>query len=470
MWKFFKDFFIYGIASVFGKIAAVLLMPVYTNILTREEYGAMAMLVSVKGIIDLVSNLNIHSGIARDYYEKDIDRKTLVSTGLWSILSLSCSIMIVMLMTRDYWRESVLGLTEYGTSFILLLLSVPSGSVMSYFSILTRFKKKPVLFSIGTIVNLIIQLSVAIYTIIVLRMGILGFFLATLIAEMSSIVYFGFINREYISIRFKWTYLKRALAFSLPLLPAVLAGWLDSSLGQILIGKYVSLTDLGVYSVALQFASVFTLIGTALNNVWSPFLYENYTNKGFQKDVEQLYLMFVFILCMVSCTLSLLSNELILLFSNPSYLSASIYLTLLCIPMSIYLLFPIASSGISISRDTKYTGMSYVTGSLFNLVFLLIFLPKTGVLAVPIGLGLSRIITYLLMYQGTKSKGLLLLPNSVLLKLILLVLICFGIVSYQIELKYRIVWLVVINTALYCMSNRKLQLNSIVKAFLKIKS
>ena len=39
MQKFFKQFFIYGFASVLGKIAAVFLLPLYTNVLSKEEYG-----------------------------------------------------------------------------------------------------------------------------------------------------------------------------------------------------------------------------------------------------------------------------------------------------------------------------------------------------------------------------------------------------------------------------------------------
>lgn len=462
MWKFFKDFFIYGFASVFGKIAAVLLMPVYTSILTKEEYGAMAMLISVKGLIDLFSNLNIHSGIARDYYEKGVDRTSLISTGMWSILTLSCLIMIIMLFTKDYWTETVLGLFGYNHSFVLLLLTIPAGSLMSYFSILTRFKKKPLLFSTGTILNVILQLSVAIYTIVVLRMGISGFFLATFIAELFSICFFAFINREYISVKFNWMYLKKALTFSIPMLPAILAGWLDSSFGQILMGRYVSLADLGVYSIALQLASVFTLIGTALNNVWSPFLYENFKYKEFQVEVERLYSVFVFLLCFVSCTLSLFSKEIILLLSNPNYQNASAYLTLLCVPMSFYLLFPMASSGISISRDTKYIGISYVMGSVFNLLFLFLFLPKMGVFTVPVGLGLSRVITYSYMSYITKKKGLLELPNKILLSLVFIVAICFLIVYHQMDFVYRIVTMLILNGLLWYWANRKLQLKRII--------
>lgn len=469
MWKFFKDFFIYGFASVFGKIAAMLLMPLYTSILTREEYGAMAMLVSVKGIIDLFSNLNIHSGIARDYYEKGVDRTVLVSTGMWSILTLSSSIMMAMLLTRNYWTETVLGLSGYNLCFVLLLLSIPAGSLMSYFSILTRFKKKPVLYSIGTIGNMLILLSIAVYTIVVLRIGILGFFLATLISEIFSILYFGFINRKYVAFKFRWCYLKKALTFCLPLLPAVLAGWIDSSLGQILMGKYVSLADLGVYSVALQLASVFVLIGTALHNVWSPFLYENYKRKEFVTEVKRLYRMFIFLLCIVSCTLSILSKEIILQLSNPNYLGASVYLTLLCIPMSFYLLFPIVSSGMSISRDTKYTGIAYVMGSLCNLLFLFIFLPKFGVFTVPIGLGLSRIVTYFYMYYITRKKGFLLLPNKDMVFLVAVVLFCFYMVYNNVNLGYRIAIMLCFYSLLLYWANKKLELKSIVVSVWKRK-
>ena len=38
MFRFFKDFIIYGIASVIAKIIGVFLMPVYTSILSQEDY------------------------------------------------------------------------------------------------------------------------------------------------------------------------------------------------------------------------------------------------------------------------------------------------------------------------------------------------------------------------------------------------------------------------------------------------
>lgn len=464
MLKFFKDFLIYGFASVLGRIAGILLLPVYTSILTREEYGAMAMLLSLSGVLDLLSNFNIHSGIARDYHERGVERKSLISTGFWSILSLSCSIMAVMLATRRFWTGRVLGLEEgYLPCFVFLLLSIPTGSLSSYFSILTRFKKKPVLFAAGTVCQTLLQLGTAIFTIVCLKTGVLGFFIAHVVANLFGIVYFALINREYLAFRFRAAYLKRALLFALPTLPAILAGWMDSSVGQFLMGKYVSLTDLGVYSIALQFASVFTLLSVALNNVWGPFLYENYRKAGFGGEVRRIFLLMVFLISVTAVLVSLFSRELLLLFSNPSYLEAGRYFTLLCIPMGIYLLFPFATSGVSISRDTKYIGIAYMAGSVFNLAFLFVLLPVMGVYSVPVGLACSRILSFGILYRVTRKKGLLTLPDAVILLYIAVVLLCFGAVWIEPGPLWRGALAAALGLLLFWFFDRKIHILSFIK-------
>lgn len=468
MLRFFKDFLIYGFASTLGKLAALFLMPLYTSILSQEEYGVMAMLLSVKGIIDLLSNLNIHSGISRDYYEEGINRKTLVSTGLWSILSLSITIMVFMLVSRTFWTNRVLGIGGYTSAFVLVMLTIPAGSLQSYFAILTRYKKKPVLFSVGTLICLAIQLTIAITSVVKLGWGINGIFLGTFVSELFGICFFSIVNKEYIGLSFNKEYLKRALLFALPTLPAVAAGWIDSSLGQILIGKNVSLDDLGVYSVSLQFASAFTLISTAFGNVWSPFLYENYKTPFFEEQIKKLFVLFVSILMVVSMGLSLFSKEIILIFANPTYLKAGEYLTLLCIPMSFYVLFPIASSGISISRDTKYTGIAYVAGSVVNVLMLLIALPYWGVLSVPLSLLLSRITAYTIMYTVTVKKKLYgQLPNGILFLLIGVVLLSLLLIKLSIPLYGRIIVFVGLCGLLYFILDKSIGLTAFAQSLKK---
>lgn len=470
MWRFFKDFLIYGFASVLGKIAAIFLMPIYTNILTKEEYGAMALITSVGGIIDLVSNLNIHSGIARDYYEEGVNRKKLVSTGFLSILGLSLSILIIAYFTRRFWSMTVLGLNEqFLPAFTVFLFLTPLSSLQSYFAILTRYKKKPVHYSIGTVSKLLIQLSISIYGVVVLRTGIISVYVGLLVSDLLGVFYFAFLNKELISFSFDKEILKKALLYSIPTLPAILAGWVDSSFGQVLVGRNVSMEELGVYSISLSLASVFTLISVAFQNVWSPYLFENYKKTDFSSSIKKLFLITTFLLIILSVVLSLFSKEIVLLLSNDGYLAAGKYLTLLCIPMSFYLLFPFASSGVSISRDTKYIGMSYIAGSVVNMMLLFIFMPLLGVVAVPLSLSASRIVAYSILYKVSEKKISYALPNYMLILLVILVGLSYVVVCLDLAYYWRILIALVAVSFICVLMERKYCVSAIIKQLINNK-
>ena len=470
MWRFFKDFMVYGIASVLGKIAAVFLMPIYTSILTKEEYGAMALITSVGGIIDLLSNLNIHSGIARDYYEEGVDRRKLVSTGFLSIMCISISVLAIAFFTRRFWCLSVLGLGEtYLKAFTVYLFAMPFNSLQSYFAILTRYKKKPVLYSVGTITKLMIQIAISIYGVAVLRAGIISIFIGILISDFLGVIYFSVINSEHLSLVFDSGILKRALLFSLPTLPAILAGWVDSSLGQVLVGRNVSMAELGVYSIALSFASVFTLISIALHNVWSPYLFENYKKPDFVVGVRKLFCVITFALIICSTLLSLFSREIVLLLSNEGYLSACKYITLLCVPMCFYLLFPFASAGVSISRDTKYIGIAYVAGSMINVITLFSTVRYLGVIAVPLCLSLSRILSYSVLYKVSEKKISYALPNYMLVILIVIIAICFIVVVIEAPLYLRILVSLIIILSLATIMENKYHVRALIKQFVSLR-
>ena len=438
MWRFFKDFCLYGLVGLLGKIAAIFLLPVYTSVLTKEELGAMALIMTGSEVIGLVSNLNIHSGIARDYYEKGIDKTRLVSTGFLSILTLSLTVLGIMLLSRHFWIADVLSLDlNFEQAFILMLLAVPTASLQSYFAILTRFKKKALLFSVGAFIGLVIRLGIAIVCVVVLRTGIAGIFLGTFLAELFCTVFYALVNKEHIRPAFEKQYLKKALIFSVPTLPAILAGWLDTSVGQIMIGRSISLSDLGVYSIALSISSAFTLVSTALQNVWYPFLYENYSKDGFKEQIRNLFVIFISGLTLISALLSLFSKEVILLLSNETYLAATGYITLLCIPMVLYLIFPFASSGISVSRDTKHIGIAYVAGAVVNLTALFLTIGKFGVTAVPLCLALSRLTSYLYLHFQSGKKMDFSLPNWLIFIFLAVMAGLYAIDRAQLPLAWR---------------------------------
>lgn len=446
MFKFLKQFLLYGFGSVLGKIAAIFLLPLYTNVLSQEEFGAMAMIAASKGIIELFSNLNIHSGVARDYYEKSINRKTLISTGFFSILFFSILLYTLIFFSKNFWISTVLNVDGYEKAFAVMLLTLPSGSLFTYFTVLIRYQQKVVLYSIGTILQLIIQISLTIYFILIIKTGIVGVFYGVLGGEILGILFFFFLNRENVRFKFNHVILKRVLAFSLPTLPAILAAWIDNSTGQLLIGKYISLNDAGIYSISLKIASVFLLIRTALGNVWHPFVFENYNLPEFNVIALKIFEVATIVLIIISVNLALLSDQIILLLSNPDYIVASDYLIILTIPMSISVLAWFAGIGPFISRKTKYISYAEMSGSIVNLALLIVFLPIYGVITVPVSLGISRVLSFSLASYFTFKEISLLFPFRNIIILIITVMVCYLIKQIEFRNIYIFMGLIFVNS------------------------
>jgi O-antigen/teichoic acid export membrane protein len=174
----------------------------------------------------------------------------------------------------------------------------------------------------------------------------------------------------------------------------------------------------------------------ALNNVWSPYVYENYKKVNFTKEVSRLYKIVLYGLIFLTFNLSLMSKDIVLLLSNPSYIKASKYFILLCFPMCVYLLLPFVSVAVNLNRETKYLSYSYVSGSVFNLVLLILLLPRFGIMIVPVSLAISRIINYIILYNYAKKKINVLYPNKLLIIFLIVNILCFIIMQFDIHRFY----------------------------------
>ena len=463
MLHFIKQFFIYGFASVIGKIAMIFLMPIYTSVLTPEEYGTMALLVSCKGLVDIFSNLNIHSGVARLYYEDNINRLKLVSTGLFSIIACSLFILGLMLLTQSFWVNIVLDIPDFRSAFILVILSIPANSLLSYFSILTRLKGNSIKYSVGVLLQLVVQISTSLYLVVHAQFGIDGIFYGLLAAEFAGIFYLYILNKSEFILSFSKKYLIDVLKYSLPTLIGIAGIWMDSSLGQIIMGKYISLEELGIYSVALQISSVFLLFQVAIRCVWQPFIYENYKDKNFEKTVITIYKVAIWCFVVILVNISILSKEVILLLTTSKYIFAIHYIPLLSTAYGLSILSCIAEVGANISRDTKYISISYIVGGVVNVLLLTILTPVLGVLIVPLSLLIARSINYFLLQKHTQKAISISLPLKNILFFIFSGVICFGISYLDYSLFLKIVILILFNVMIIYMLHIKYSIFTAVK-------
>ena len=57
--------------------------------------------------------------------------------------------------------------------------------------------------------------------------------------------------------------------YALGLMPAIIGGAIISQLDRVMVAKYISMSDAGIYSLSYSVASILTLISGAIYNLWN---------------------------------------------------------------------------------------------------------------------------------------------------------------------------------------------------------
>ena len=196
-------------------------------------------------------------------------------------------------------------------------------------------------------------------------------------------------------------------------------------------------------------------------------VYENYKKDGFVGEVRMLYGLFFAFLVVVSINLSLLSHEIVLILAKPTYLDAVKYITLLCLPLSIYMLLPFVTSGIGISRKTKYLSYANCAGSLVNLIILVTLLPRFGVIVAPLSLTVSRLVNYFISKYYSNKVLKLSFNDSWILLFAIIIAVCY--VINVSEVPRFVVWaaLLVIDGLIAWYFIKQIKSNNFVKLLRK---
>ena len=204
-----------------------------------------------------------------------------------------------------------------------------SQSIFTLVLTLWQVEQKPLPYGLFQILQTILNVSLSLVFVVALDWRWQGRLLGIVITSIIFALISGFIvyKRKYIKISLNKNYIKDALFFGIPLVPASLGGWIITSTDRIFINSMVNVAATGVYTVGYQVGMIIGLLATSFNRAWSPFLFEklkenNYATK--LKIVKFTYLYFVGII-VLALSLSFIAPYFLKLFVGKSFHSAYKY-------------------------------------------------------------------------------------------------------------------------------------------------
>lgn len=438
-----KSFLVYGLASSIGKFIGLFLVPIYTRVFAPEEYGIIDLIQTVTEIIAIFGMLLLESALQRYYYEvKDQkERIKYLSTILCTICFLSLLCVVFITLFSNQISLLLFSNKQYSNIIILASMKIPISNLYVLMTIIIRYMKKPMIFFLFIISQLLTTIGLSIWLVVYLKLGIIGVFYGQLAGFSTALILmFLYLHKNFI-LYWNKNILMKLLAFSLPQLPARIGVIGNTYASRFIILGYLSLTDLGIYTIALKIASLFMLLKQALANAWYPFFYECLKNDDHKQTFRKISNYVTVSICVITSLFALFSKDLLLLLTTDKYFGAAPLIGILAFSHALKIICITINLGTLITKKTIYGTYSYLLSVIVNLISLFVLVPKIGLLGVPISLLLGNVVFVILSwYISEKLYYIGFNKHFFIISTILTFLVVSANFLFEITLYYKILF------------------------------
>ena len=306
----------YAICSILQRCLSFITLPLFTRILTEEQYGQYAVYSSWSGILSIFLTLNLAYGsfsTAMVKYENERDAYIASVEGI--CLLLSGVFLMIYLPFRKYWNL-IFELPSY--LVVLMVFEILCNSAILFWS-----GKKQFEFKYKSVITLTLSLSVfspvAAFFLVSCSeekgyARIIGYAIVTIV--IGSCVYiFNLIKGKKLYQREFWKY---ALQFNVPLLAYYLSQVVFNQSDRIMISHISGKDKAAFYDVAYNLAMVLTFVLNAINNAYIPWFYER-LKKGEQSENKRVSCGIALLMAILLLAVIWFAPEIILIMAGEKY-------------------------------------------------------------------------------------------------------------------------------------------------------
>jgi O-antigen/teichoic acid export membrane protein len=376
---------VYGLGSVTLKAIGFFLLPLYTRYLTPVDYGIIAVTGTLTSILTILYPLGLHGAATRFYFLAQSEDERRRNNGtIWVVMTLVALIATVLL---DRFG---------GLLFPLLFRDVPFSPYIrlavwiSFFSVLGllplaffQVQERPVSYVLTTVSSTLLTIGLVINFVVFQRQGVYGYLRGTLLALVLFAVPYTIFTLRNAQITLRLNVLKACLAFSLPLVPHGLAGWVLALSDRVILQRFVPLEELGLYSLGYQFGIIMKLLATAVNFAWVPFLYktDSEAGEGAIPGLVRLVTYYTMGLVVAALGVALFAKDLVILMTTPAFYSADRVAPWIIGGSLLNGLYFIPINFLFLRNRTGLIPLITVSSGLFNIGLNLWLAPRYGIMA-----------------------------------------------------------------------------------------
>lgn len=392
--KLLSDSLLFTVSNFGSKVLVFFLVPLYTDILSTEEYGIVDTITSMTSLLMPVLTLLVYEAVLRFALDKSKLQQQVLSVGLVLILA-SSLLMLCCAPLAGLVRGSWSFLGKYWFWLVAVYFCNSLNHCLSNY---TRGLDKTKLFAVSGILYTAVLIAANLLYLLVFKLGTKGYLLAILTADICCIfhkVLCGGYAKSILKLSFPKDLAKEMLRYSIPMIPSTVAWWVMQLSDKYVVIGVCGLAASGIYSVSYKIPSIMSVITNVFTQAWQVSAIKSHGDKDNTEFVSNVYNMVTMFVVAISTVLILMSKHLGYILFQEDFFTAWTYVPVLIVA---YMFSGLSGVLASVYSAQKKTGMLFVStsvGAALNIVLNIILIPGFGVMAAAYTTLLGFFVTWL---------------------------------------------------------------------------
>lgn len=264
--QLFKNTVIITIGKVCTQLITFLLLPLYTAILSTEEYGTVDLLNTLVYLLLPVVTFQIEKAVFRYLVEvrnKEEEKKKIISTAFFTVLFQIFIYLIIFFIISPFVNNRykyflATNVVAYIFSALFLQLARGIGDNKRY--------------AVGSFLTALVTILLNILFLVIMELGANGMLLANMIGQVTCVLYILFSLKvyKYISIKCIVKEIRnKLLKYSVPLIPNAISWWVFNASDRIIVSSILGIGQNGILAAAHKFSTVYITFYNIFNMSWT---------------------------------------------------------------------------------------------------------------------------------------------------------------------------------------------------------
>ena len=400
--KLVSNSIVFAIGSFGSKILNLVMVPLYTFVLTTIQYGTVDLLTTTISLLVPTLSLSIDEAVLRFVMLKDITeekQRGVFTTAI--VLNILSQLLFTLLVYPILRYFDVFG--PLLNPFLALLLFSQIQTTLSQY---TRGIGKVKAFALNGIIMTVVTTSMNVLLLVVYRFGLNGYIWSLIAANVISVIYLFIVADGWHAFSLKTINRKlvnKMIIYSVPLIPNMVIWWVISGSTRYFILAFLGASVNGLFAVANKIPSILSTFTTIFQQAWQLSAFEEFTSKKsktFFSKVFEYYYQFLFIGC---SAIYVLLKTVIPKVVGTSFVDSWMIMPILLLAVVYQSFSSFIGTNYTASMQTRGVFTSSIIGGIISVICNLTFIPLFGTIGTGIGTCVSFIITFVYRYWDTKK-------------------------------------------------------------------